>query len=99
MKLESITLTLGIATTLFSFYSAGKFARCGTPLSASIGWTLVGEGFMGMVTTTFAFLGLLGILNEVSSDIQNGMRIAIFSMASATTGKLVCELHKAERDA
>ena len=98
MMLEASTLTLGIATTIFSFYSAGKFARCKTSLSASIGWTLVGEGFMGMVTTIFAFLGLLGILDQVASDIQNGMRIAIFSIASVTTGKLVCELHKAERD-
>ena len=98
MIIESLTLFMGIMTTMFSIFSAEKFYRCKQPISKAIAWTLVGEGFMGLMTTVFAGFELLDLIKDLPAGVATAMRVSMFSLASITTGCLVRQLHKVQND-
>ena len=98
MIIELLTLLMGIMTTMFSVCSAEKFYRCQQDISRAIAFTLLGEGFMGLITTVFAGLELFGVITDLPSGVATAMRVSMFSFASFTTGYLVRQLHKVQHD-
>ncbi len=91
------TLILGLCTTAFSFYSAVEFSQVSGRLSKAIAGTLMGECFMGAMTTSFALMEMCGYIRHLPLEVSTGMRVVMFSLASGTTMVLVKELKRVHR--
>lgn len=90
--LELGVVVMGLATVYCSVIAAMEFKRAadtesrdGRRMSWALFAQLLGEGFMGFVTTVFALLALVGVLDGVPELTQTMMRYSMFLATAVTT--------------
>lgn len=83
--LDKLSILLGFIAVCYPLYWAWYFYRMPIRLSKAVGFMFFGEAWGMATTTVFAILALTDMLVDLSGIAQALMRIAMFTMALATS--------------